>query len=104
MDNYKKEIYDSFAETVITPICKLTENELRNQIHQVMIPNLNQVNPFQQKIKDLSKYARMNDLYLFEKQINMGYEIKKYLSSVFYEMTALSPHDFCTYEQMRSLA
>ena len=69
-----------------------------------MIPNLNQVNPFQQKIKDLSKYARMNDLYLFEKQINMGYEIKKYLSSVFYRMTALSPHDFCTYEYMRALA
>ena len=53
---------------------------------------------------DLSKYARMNDIYLFEKQINMGYEIKKYLSAVFYEMTALSPHDFCTYELMRSLA
>ena len=34
----------------------------------------------------------------------MGYEIKKYLSSVFYEMTALSPHDYCTYEHMRSLA
>lgn len=55
-------------------------------------------------VVDLSKYARMNDLYLFEKQINMGYEIKKYLSQVFYEMTALSPKDFCTYEQMRILA
>lgn len=53
---------------------------------------------------DLSKYARMNDLYLFEKQINMGYEIKKYLGGVFYEMTALSPHDYCTYEYMRTLA
>ena len=69
-----------------------------------MIPNLNQINPMQEKVVDLSKYARMNDLYLFEKQINMGYEIKKYLSSVFYEMTALSPHDYCTYEQMRGLA
>ena len=34
----------------------------------------------------------------------MGFEIKKYLSCVFYEMTALSPKDFCTYEQMRILA
>jgi len=69
-----------------------------------MIPNLNQVNPMASRVVDLSKYSRMNDLYLFEKQINMGYEIKKYLSSVFYEMTALSPHDYCTYEQMRALA
>jgi len=69
-----------------------------------MIPNLNQVNPMTSRVVDLSKYSRMNDLYLFEKQINMGYEIKKYLGSVFYEMTALSPHDYCTYEQMRALA
>ena len=89
---------------MIHPICRLTEKQLREQIHQVMIPNLNQLNPIEQRVADLSKYARMNDLYLFEKQINMGYEIKKYLAAVFYEMTALSPHDFCTYEHMRSLA
>ena len=69
-----------------------------------MIPNLNQINPVRERVQDLSKFARMNDLYLFEKQINMGYEIKKYLGSVFYNMTALSPHDFCTYEHMRALA
>ena len=86
------------------PICRLTEKQLREQIHQVMIPNLNQINPMETRVVDLSKYARMNDIYLFEKQINMGYEIKKYLSAVFYEMTALSPHDFCTYELMRTLA
>ena len=77
---------------------------MRNQIHQVLIPNLQQMNPMEERSLDLSKYARMNDLYLFEKQINMGYEIKNYLAAVFYEMTALSPHDFCTYEHMRSLA
>ena len=60
------------------PVCRLTEKELREQIHQVMIPNLNQVNPKTSRVVDLSKYSRMNDLYLFEKQINMGYEIKKY--------------------------
>jgi len=98
VNNYKREIYQAFSENVLQPVCRLTENELREQIHQVMIPNLNQINPMTTRVIDLSKYARMNDLYLFEKQINMGYEIKKYLSSVFYEMTALSPHDFCTYE------
>ena len=45
----------------------------------------------------------MNDIYLFEKQINMGYEIKKYLSHIFYEMSALCPHDFRTYEHIRAL-
>ena len=104
VDNYKREIYQAFTENVVHPICRLTEKQLREQIHQVMIPNLNQLNPIEQRVADLSKYARMNDLYLFEKQINMGYEIKKYLGSVFYEMTALQPKDFTTYEHMRALA
>ena len=65
---------------------------------------MNQVNPLKTPIVDLTKYSRMNELYLFEKQINVSYEIKKYLSSVFYEMSALSPHDFRTYEHMRMLA
>lgn len=46
----------------------------------------------------------MNELYLFEKQISIAGEIKNYLSHIFYEMSALSPHDFRTYEHMRMLA
>jgi len=45
----------------------------------------------------------MNDLYLFEKKISMKSEIRDYLSHIFYEMSALSPHDFRTYEHMRIL-
>jgi hypothetical protein len=46
----------------------------------------------------------MSDLYLFEKKINIGEEIKHYLGKKFYEMTALTPHDWKTYEHMRILA
>mmetsp|Transcript_69721 Transcript_69721/g.96800 ORF Transcript_69721/g.96800 Transcript_69721/m.96800 type:complete len:92 (+) Transcript_69721:1645-1920(+) len=46
----------------------------------------------------------MNDLYLFEKQISIKEEIRHYLSHIFYEMSALSPHDFKTYENMRIFA
>lgn len=34
----------------------------------------------------------------------MSYEIKKFLGSTFYEMSAMSPHDFQTYEHMRMIA
>ena len=46
----------------------------------------------------------MNELFLFEKQILMKEEIANYLGHIFYEMSALSPHDFRTYEHMRVLA
>jgi len=46
----------------------------------------------------------MSDLYLFEKQISIKEEVKHYLGQIFYTMSALSPHDFQTYEHMRILA
>lgn len=63
-----------------------------------------QANPLKTPIADMGWFARMNDLYLFEKQIKMSTEIRKYLTNIFYEMTALSPNDYRTYEHMRSLA
>jgi len=104
VDNYKKDVYEAFTESVVRPICQATEEQLRTQIHQVLIPNMNQLNPLEKRPTDIQRYANMNDLYLFEKQINMGYEIKKYLGHIFYEMSALTPHDFRTYEHMRALA
>jgi hypothetical protein len=92
VNNYKKDIYEAFTKHVVRPICQKTEEELRLQIHCILIPNMTQMNP-----------ARQTDLYLFEKQINMGYEIRMYLGHIFYEMSALCPHDFRTYEHIRAL-
>ncbi len=46
----------------------------------------------------------MGDIYLFEKRVIMKEEVLHYLNKIFYEMTALSPHDSKTYEHMRILA
>lgn len=47
---------------------------------------------------------QMSDLYLFEKQISVKEEVRHYLGRIFYQMSALAPHDFQTYEHMRILA
>jgi len=46
----------------------------------------------------------MSDIYLFEKKISIKEEVQNYLGKVFYQMSALAPHDFQTYEHMRILA
>lgn len=104
VDNYKKEIYRAFTDKVIKPICRNVEEEIRLQIHQAIIPNLAQKNPLQSKIFDSKKYVMMSDIFLFEKQISIKEEIKRYLSRVFYQMGASAPHDYKTYEHMRILA
>lgn len=56
------------------------------------------------KFVDFKLYTSMSEMHLFEKKINIAEEVRLYLSKVFYEMTALSPHDASTYEHMRLLA
>ena len=104
IDNYKKEVFEEFTKNVTHPICRTIEEDLRKQIHQIIIPQLKQTNPIENRPSDTGAYARMNELFLFEKQINMKEEIGTYLSHIFYEMSALSPHDFRTYEHMRVIA
>lgn len=104
IDNYKKEIYQAFSSQISNPICRKIEEELRLQIHQTIIANLKQRNPTTERIQDWSIYTRMSDLYLFEKRISLAEEVKHYLGKIFYEMTALSPHDWKTYQHMRILA
>jgi hypothetical protein len=36
----------------------------------------------------------MSTLFLFEKQISIREEVRHYLSKIFYQMSALVPHDF----------
>jgi hypothetical protein len=45
IDNYKKEIYGEFSKNITMKVCKGIEEELRLQIHQIIIANLKQRNP-----------------------------------------------------------
>lgn len=67
-------------------------------MHSAIIHNLKTRNPYsKERIEDCQKYTSMADLYLFEKKININEEVKNYLNKIFYEMTALNPHDWKTY-------
>ena len=98
VDNYKKDIFNSFTKCITIPICKGVEDDLRVQIHCVLIHNIKQKNPVKEKFTDFKLYTSMNELHLFERKISIAEEVRLYLSKVFYEMTALSPHDSSTYE------
>ena len=86
VDNYKKEIYKAFSDKVIKPLCFKVEEDIRRQIHEVIIPGLSQQNPMNKKVKlfDSVKIISMSDIYLFEKQISIKAEVRHYLGRIFY--------------------
>jgi hypothetical protein len=94
VDNYKKEVFRTFSEKVLKPICRKVEEEIRVQIGQALIPNLAQKNPVQQKVFDCNKFMMMSDIYLFEKCINIREEVRIYLGRVFYQMGAMASSDY----------
>ena len=53
IDNYKKDVFEAFTKNVISPICQKTEEDLRSQIHCILIPNMKQVNPITNPVTDL---------------------------------------------------
>ena len=65
---------------------------------------MKQRNPKNDRVEDCNRFTSMSDIYLFDKKINIAEEVKHYLNKIFYEMTALSLHDWKTYEHMRILA
>lgn len=94
VDNYKQDIYKAFTDKIIKPICRKVEEEIRLQIHQAIIPGLAQKNPQRERLIDCNKYISMSEIFLFEKRISMKEEVKNYLGKVFYQMSAMAPHDF----------
>ena len=55
-------------------------------------------------VYDHMNYLNIDDITLFERRISMKRKAEQYLSEKFYEMTALTPYDWKTYEHIRMMA
>ena len=82
----------------------MIEKDLRIQIHGVLVQKLKQQNPLDEAVYDYMNFLSIEDIILFENRINLKAKVSQYLSEKFYEMTALTPIDWKTYEHIRVLA
>jgi WASH complex subunit 7 len=55
-------------------------------------------------VYDHMNYLNMDDVVLFDRRICLKRKAEQYLSEKFYEMTALTPYDWKTYENIRVIA
>lgn len=82
----------------------MIEKDLRIQIHGILVQKLKQQNPLDEAVYDYMNFLSIEDIILFENRINLKAKVSQYLSEKFYEMTALTPIDWKTYEHIRVLA
>jgi WASH complex subunit 7 len=101
---YRESVFNLFNEKVGLHLAREIENDLRVQIHSILISNLNLPNPCKGEIKDLKKYLSVKTFPIFEYTFNLKNYVEDYLNRTFYDMTTLNLNDWKTYQQMRVLA
>ena len=104
IDNYRKYVTNWFDNVIVQSLWSMIEKDLRIQIHGILVQKLKQQNPLEESIYDYMNFLNIEDIILFENRINLKSKVSQYLSEKFYEMTALTPIDWKTYEHIRVLA
>ena len=101
--SYQDEVEQQFSDKIIDPLCRFIENTLRLNIHSVVLGQ-GRHELREDSHKDYQHLLNSPRLRLFGKRINLRDYVQNYLERQFYNMTALQPHDWKTYEEMRALA
>lgn len=101
---FRENVKSIFNEHVGLKLSREIENDLRMQIHSILISNLQLPNPCKGEIRSLKKYLSVRPLIIFESIFNVKTYVEDYLNRIFYDMTTLNLNDWKTYQQMRVLA
>jgi WASH complex subunit 7 len=100
----RENVKKIYIEEIGLKIARDVENDLRVQVHSIMISNLNLPNPCKGELKEVRRYLTTKQLTLFDSYFNIKSFVEENLNRTFYDMTALNLNDWKTYQQMRVLA
>lgn len=98
---YQAEVLDHFEKSIIDPLAREVETDLRLHIHSVVLQNQNLRNHTN---KDLGRFLQLKPLVFFDTKIDLKARVTHYLDHTFYNLTAMTLHDWKIYAEMRNLA
>lgn len=99
---YKHEVYDHFRDTLLKPLQRAVETDLRLHIHSVVLKQESLRK--QNTVKDLSKFLDLKPLVFFDQVVDLREKVTHYLDQTFYNLTTVALHDWRVYAEMRNLA
>ena len=98
---YEKEVRDSFKTSVIDPLARKVETDLRLHIHSFV---LQQESLRANAQTDLSTFLGMKPVRMFDQIMDIREQVTNYLDATFYNLNTVAQHDAKVYAQMRNLA
>ena len=84
------------------PLCTEIETDLRFHIHSHL--EVQERNPVQNGVRDLSALVSVRPIRFFDKIIDIKTDVGNYLDRKFYDLTTVALYDWKTYAEMRNLA
>ena len=99
---YKEFVLDCLHQNIISPLCNEIETYLRLHTHNLILGN-----PFQQLKSgqiNLEHFIQMKSFPIVTVWFSIKNQIEDYLNTQFYNLNALQPSDWRTYEEMRHIS
>ncbi|KAL0477343.1 WASH complex subunit 7 [Acrasis kona] len=105
-DRYRDEITEMLQQAIIKPLCTEVETDLRLNIHSSVTlgQHSQNLNTVKNSVKDVTCFFKIRPIRFLGKYIDISQRVSHYLNDCFYELTTVGPHNWKTYEEMRSLA
>ena len=100
---YQKDMQDMVTDNIVLPLAREVETDLRLSIHAAA-DSVERRNPFKHRVREIQTLLNMRPFRLFSIRVDIRERVVHYLDSIFYNLTALTPHDWKTYGEMRNLA
>ncbi|PAA52998.1 hypothetical protein BOX15_Mlig016923g2, partial [Macrostomum lignano] len=102
VEAFESECLSAARESVVAPLCRDVETDLRLQIHAHL--QLDDRNPLRVGRRDLVHLLTCRPIRTFQTYLNLKAEVEAYLDRTFYNLTTVALHDWRTYAEMKSLA
>ena len=99
---YQQEVLHYLHSTIIEPLCREVETDLRLHIHSVVLSQMQLRHSV--TIRDLSKFLHIEPLRFFSHIIDLRQHVAHYLDWNFYNLNTVALHDWRVYAEMRNLA
>ncbi|DBA77759.1 TPA: hypothetical protein ACH3X2_008449 [Trebouxia sp. C0005] len=101
---YDDHLWSTLEQVVLMPLCQRTETDLRLHHHAALLTGIPPMNPLTHDILDVNPLLEVDQLVLSTRVVDVRSYIAQRLTASFRSHTAVSPHDWQTYEEMRALA
>ncbi|KAL0039142.1 hypothetical protein WJX77_009062 [Trebouxia sp. C0004] len=101
---YDDQLWLTLEQVVLLPLSQRIETDLRLHHHAALLTGVPPMNPLTHDIMDVNPLLEVDKLVLSTRVVDIRSYIAQRLTASFCSHTAVSPHDWQTYEEMRILA